>query len=1395
MHKHNILLLMEYTFLRDIKDTERQRYNQLIYSSVQHLPFTMANTLQMFYDKLGEEDYGKAKDHAIEFAEISVQWMSSYMLIRLIENGRIINKYHEKLFNVVNKIDNKRPLSFGDWVNDIFTPLSHAMFEDLADDEFTKSLAKHLFKNKVTILLGSKKEPSVVKIRNDYKAHATTLSSDIYRGVVYTLEPLIISLLEATEPLHKYEYISHIIDGDGNSKYLSLSGTKTTTTEAIDGIEPNHYYVIEHSENGDKLHDIFPLIHCSDEGYVYVFQSLDTDVWYDSANVNAIRVQHDLYNDEFDALLQNVVPSFDISRDLNWDEIQVIMSEESQSYLSRIYKEKKYNRELFIERKQLSDMLHKFYDSDKNLFPLLGEAGQGKTNQLCYWVEQHIEHKEGVLIFNSSDFSVMSLDSRIRNIFGFSKRRDISRLISDMHCKAKQNNRYIYVFFDAINECLSYFDNADEPGPLALYNELKRIFIQEEYTNIKLLFTCRNYSWKTIFSKTAEIDGEKFYYGENRDLQVMRGFTDEELHKAYDVYSDLYQMKTSFCNLSRMAHVRLKDPLVLKIASINYLSEKLPDNIHDYTSITLFDKMYNDIKRSYAGEKQCSIILLLGEYILSKYENGTSADSISEEILKKAYHDKQSPLHELSRLIYKNDSSTIAYIELINKPERPILRMVDLVGSDSKNIQFIYERFLEYIMARVFIKRHRSKLNHDEPIAAEVFLKELSIAKQANVVFMGMMRNAIIMDAILTHNYSTILTLARDHSDDFETMSLVTDVCNTLIRENYEDEIFSLIECMLDEQIDNGNNIIKEFNSIIKKIDNNLADNVLIARYKELYAKLSPILRLRNMASLSTINGLLLSDYFNEGLYKRDPFELVWRLICDPIEDVGNDTCMYIYYLNNRHYTLEYSPLKENLAERIAREMYDCIKSHSLISNLAVGKLRKRTITFLVAAVRITTILIIDAMMSGEAENRERVNSLIGDIRDIMSYLTFRWILIRIVMPFIQIIMRKQITFQSIYVNNAMEYQAYWEEGTIPEEGGNNLWDKGSLAECTKFISYATCDKKEQERLEIEFKEYADKLCSCYHLGDSFSFFTVERMLIIMGARKWDNIRELFMERIFEECRNDEWFDYSQMSLLYVLFQIGINKDYNDELLALYERECEDWTLRCRGIFRSRNSYKANPKGYYKRNVMSWYGAIYCNYAGDGKALDGDSRCVPLFYKLIDKAIDERDKELLFHLIENISELVCDFGFKYAALDLLGYMLSRIDSIELLNAIDSVEIDRDGIYSSDMISIVGNVLSTIKNYYPDIVDSFIQRELSTLKFPGVSRYREDILNYNPSGETMSDLLTHKFGKFVVWALLNESAINDFAKQAISGVEGTKNCFEWYDKTVRLGFKSLFNVKL
>jgi len=1361
-------------FLNIYTETEMIDYEKLLEQSIAHLPYTLSFPVENAMTAIDQQQYGKAMNHMLDFFEISIPFVS-FVFLRLLQGKSDQNQQIQKILEAyVNKIDQKRPLSLGDWLNELLNPLLLTAIKFMSENPLTASFEGSIMEKRKNILLGDKHTPSIVQIRNEYRGHSTTLSEGIYCDVVTQLEPRFIKLLEALRPLT-------------SCKYDIREGT----------------YAIIYDETPCWRIDLYPLVFTNDKDYRYVFHTLkDEHACYLSSNENAVTLATYDMNAAIDKDLQRILPSFDIAKNLNWMEIIHFMQEESARYLDRVYAEKKYNRELFVEREKLTQTLHTFWNSDTIVFPLTGEAGQGKTNQLCYWTEQLIADNKPVLIFNSSNFADCTLDNMLKFTFGYNYRKDITRLLDAIHEKAVENNQPVYIFFDALNECLKYAEAEENvEGPLALYQAIRRLFCTSDYTHFKILLTCRVYTWKNVILPIIK-DNDTVLFTTDDEGGMVRGFDREETERAYVIYQQLYQMHTPFTELDRRVTLRLKDPLILKFTSANFLGSNLPSSPERYTSLSLFSQMMDSIGNSYAGNRQREILERISDYILDLYMKGFPVDGLSVEDLKIAFTDPASELHHLAQLIYKKDGISIAYAELLNKADRPILKEVcrsDQHG-DHHYIQFVYERFLEYVMGDALLRVGYQKFGNDRPLPAAFWVDVLK-GISPNVVFMGAIRNALIKNSVYHGDFSTLIDLEYQWGEDYTILSLATETINTMIRENFEDELFKLMLQLLDSRTEELP-LIESFNNVVKAILSNQADNQVIADHKRLSEQLAPTIRLKKLASVSIVNGILLTDYFNENLYRHDAFELLWKVMLDPIYDIRNDACMYTYYLSNKRYTLEYTPLQENLTVHIVKEMYQNIKTRGLIRNFALKSHRANAMIYLETASRLCVLMIIDHSRYDDERSKEIVSDMLNELRSIFRYLTGNLYFIRLFLPVFQIAMKRQITFQSDYVNNAIEYQTFWDNDTFKDNAYHQIsWNRQDINELMSFSHHFERfgyhnDSPECRAEEQRFATFQEKILSAYKTGDSFSLFVIERMLVVMGVSRWENIAPI-VERFFtDEFRQAPWFDYCQMSMLYVLYQLGYNApEQIDQLLRIFADEAVDWTCRNRGLFRGRRSERANTKGLYKRNLMCWYAVVYCSHAGDGVPLDGDERPVPRFYELIDKAIDTNDKELLYHLIENISELITDIGYIQTALHLLKHILIRYDTQAKVDALNAIRLDREGIYQYDLVRLVGNIFSTAKNYDSQVIDLFIQREIVGLSFPGVNTYREEILNYHPSGEDLSDLLTHRFGNFLMWGLLNVGAADDFAIEAIAASTQTKDSFAWYEQCVKIFIKHFFGVKI
>ena len=1290
------------------------------------LPISLAHPLEQYRLQREAGVYSKAMNYALDFFEVSAQYLS-VVLLGLVRDAQ--TEPHPQAVFVVNKIDTKRPLSFGDWANDILPKVVLAAKDVLPDEPLTKGLLT-VATSKRNLWLGSKKEKSLVQIRNEYKGHGTTLAESIYEEVVSQIEARVDELANAISVLAQYE----------------------------EKAEEGHFYITSPEK---RTIDVYPLLHQSEKGYIYVFQTLkEEEVSFISSDEHAVTKVIDSLNPAFDRWMQAIVPAFDIAKDLNWSELRQCMAAYSQDYLDRMYAEKKYNQELFVERDNLAAIFKAFGSSDDRFLPLLGEAGQGKTTQLCHWTEQLIESEDAVITFASSEFAEQNLEQRLRAIFEVSRKKDIHRALETVSGKATEAGRRVFILFDAINEVLTYpTTEAGDSGALAIYKDIYTLFGSHELGAFRVIFTCRNYTWQNEL-RPQQKQQDMSLFSKLGEEATVRSFTDSELSRAYTIYQDLYQMDTRYEAIARKNIIRIKNPLILKIVCTNYLGYSLPEDNKEYTSIALFGKMVYDINHSYAGNRQVEILREIAASILDSYESGTAQDSIALDW-------------------FGEKANTIAFKELLNKPERPILRLV----KDEK-VQFIYERFLEYMLAVTYFERETKRLAPDEPIKAKVYVDTMAKAA-VNEVFISTLRNVLIMDYMRTQNPQTIIRLASDYSDNFTIVTLVTDVLNTLVTENYEASLFSLLRELLTYTEDDLRETITHYNAVTKIIEKNKADNETIAQFKELSASLAPLMNRKRMAAGTLINGVFMTDYHNEGLYDHDPFELLDIVMDDAITEIKDNVCLMIYYASNKSYTLSYSPLKENVTRQIVAHMYDYIHQTPLVG-LVKGSRRKRVMTFLETGTRINILLIIDRVLAGDDEAAQasgiQVSDIFDDITAVAKHLTANFTLFRIVLPFVQLVMRRQVLFQSDYVNNVIEYATYWETHAI------------DLAAIAPFAYLYSKQGQPDAPTAEQWKEWIPKVIEAYKSGDSLSYFAMERLLIIAGMADYKNVEPIVQSLRTGSNRETEWFDYSQMSFIYVLYQLGLKMPtLPKEVEEMLTEWCVDWTLRCRGWFKGRNSYKANPMQLYKRNVMTWYAMVYCVRYGDNR--DPEGKSVPAFRQLINQAIETRDKELLVHLLNNISELVADSGYIYTSLDLLLSVMEQIPNRKILDEFETNANPRYPDTQESIITLIGKILGTAKNYFPAQVNAFLTKDIISLTFPGIGDYKDEILGYNPGGERLSDLFTHKFGNALIYTLIHEEAIDDVVVQSLQATRKADDSFEWFELVVKIVFNKMFNLHL
>jgi len=1053
---------------------------------------------------------------------------------------------------------------------------------------------------------------------------------------------------------------------------------------------------------------------------------------------------------------------------------------ETKTFIGQMKKEK-YNPELFIARKELLSGFEQFMADEQNrAFVLLGNAGSGKTNIVCNFTEKVVEHKDIVLTFYAKVFTDFTLESKLKEIFNEPKIK-VAELLENLNKQAKKEDKKVLFIFDAINECLNYNIKKGElqeyDGPVKLIQDIDKILVKEKLTNIKVIITCRTYTWSEAIESQEHSLNRGLYFttkdmqesiGEDKEI-ILSKFSYEEFDEVYPKYKEKFELLTTQEEIQepryRMTKERLLDPLILKTASKDYKKRVLPTDIVELDSISLFEAQLQQLAKSEGAKQQLSIL-----NAFTKYLKSIRGDAIKIHKLMDAYEDEFDAMHSLAKRLLKNEHGDNSY-QLSLLIDAGILRIEH--STKYEELRFVYERFHEYMLARLFIDEESEKLKKETlPIPAKIYIKDLEEAKDY-VVMWGALRNALIMDYRRTKELlnsergdsSTIIELAGNES--FAIEALVVDALKVLVNENYND-VYELIEELLIIRNPHIKADIKEMDkleAVMEEEGDSDKAAILHSKYKNMAQKIAPEINKCKVA-VGTIYLVFKSEIYSKSLYSEDknPFNLLWKSMKNEIAYVRDYVSLYIYYI---------AKYDQSIGQKILNTLNESI----LDTNLLKLVWKEKDEPLLEPAARLSLLLLVEAWLKGGKED-PFVQEIYTTWDKILKKLTFGHLLTRIAQPFIKLLLKRQGKVQTEYVNNGIEYQHFWEKEETKE------WNKEVYDELVEYLDGS----------KNGFENFHKNVYAGMMSADSFSFFLLERVLISQGVKDWAAIKEL-VAKVYNASEN-QYIDYIQMSLLYTLFHTMEKSEViGDDIFNTYEKYMLEWTRRCKGYFHAHYDNKANNGNKYKQYTLNWYGAIYCKKYGDGMCAPQDEYSVPVFRDVIEEAFYAQDKDLMFYAIENIAVLVSDFGYYKTALDLFEFILGLFKTesdIEKFAVGTDVEVEH---YDVDLRVFLSTVIVTIKNYFPKEVEKFINNDLAQTNFPEFEKFREELIRANEVHENFGDLITHKVGNFMVRGIVFDTDIRGFFTNIFHESNKSKNYIEWIDKVIVHILRTIFNVKV
>lgn len=1008
----------------------------------------------------------------------------------------------------------------------------------------------------------------------------------------------------------------------------------------------------------------------------------------------------------------------------------------------------KYNIESYIERSAFTQF--KKEQKEEKIMFLLGEAGMGKTNEMCHLIEQSDQAKNAQYFAFNSQVLDNKIDFLLLNMFvdaGFNQ-KDISieAILNKMNKFGVETNTQFYFLFDAINEATSYpiMDERFKAYPtLQLLKDLHRLFMKEEYSQFSLIISIRSTPFEHLKNRIAT---ELYLDFSQTPIFSLEQFTNQELLSIYERYKKQYDIQTSIEKFKSVEFSRIRSslasPLLFKLVVQGYEGGSLPEHIEKYDFVEIVRNLMS--KNLYESNFNAYELLLrltatfrkrhIDNLDISRVIGSNDEELIS---LKKAFITENGKISESSDILFRDN-----YLKFNN-------------GA----IRFVYEKVQEALFEISFLTEYESQFERDI-IPAKIYEDlVLSQTLEYDVVSYSYLCNACTNNFLRTKDSQCLKDLVQHPSERVQTLALM--LLSKLSHIGYESTSHSLVKDML------------------KADEPEIVDSALkaISVFYSLYSNAEEFEQVANTKKSPT-------EYF------------IYLFFHHSNDKVLNKAGVQLYniILQNPH-----------LCDLIMKELF-------------VGFLKGKVINinYLMHLGLLSFIVSIDVLVNENRpieERRAYVNKLIlKNWRKIWEKMfttnsrfyhpnfvksskymglipaSLRNPLLRFG---IKLAMLKYFNIQTDYTNNLKEYDHFWKKISLKTKEGK--WSKRSFSHISEFFD---------TQKELDEKD-SDLILEGIKSGDVFSFMMIERLLIIRGLHNWPELKNITTQALEFDESDTDYMDYIEMSHCYIMFHV-IDKTHQEQWTEQIEGEAFDilgktvykWSKRTYGRFRTPYIDEVNTNyGVYKQFVINWYIVAACKKAGGDKY---SLTHIPVITQLIDEvmASKNKDRDLLFYIIENISLATTNLGKIYTSLALFDYVVSKINTEALVNEFN-LEKDVSEYKDKKIDEYLVSVLNTMKSFFPEETAQYEADHLCLLAEKG-NVLANSILSksrvISVMEETLGSLLTSRFGNFFVWGL-GEEGIRNFFVSVLKKAEKRKNDKDWAFMCIQHAFKDLFGYKI
>ncbi len=351
-----------------------------------------------------------------------------------------------------------------------------------------------------------------------------------------------------------------------------------------------------------------------------------------------------------------------------------------QKNFNTAFEKLKKANELLTGLKTVREEIYKYY---YHCFILIDRAGGGKTNLMCKMATKLAKIAPTILYFGKENFVIANLIQKTKKIVSDILNIDEKTAMEKLDQILEEKGNFLHIFIDGINECRNIED---------MENNIFSFLEWSKEHRIKVTMTCRDIYWKFFDSDKWEQFTFKKKYNE------LYQFSKSETDNAIKLYLEHYKIK---CTLKENAYESCKHPLLLRF----------------------FCEAYNDPN----GQKlvlgtisNIRLIKLFDRYLIKKLDEirkilrHSEPEKIKDFLLALTNHLFSS----CSTFINSGDIQSITGIEDTVTSDSIYFRLrdEDIILEEEpgdiiseKKVVFVFEEFMEYLIATSFLKESQKQ--------------------------------------------------------------------------------------------------------------------------------------------------------------------------------------------------------------------------------------------------------------------------------------------------------------------------------------------------------------------------------------------------------------------------------------------------------------------------------------------------------------------------------------------------------------------------------------------------------------------------------------------------------------------------------------------------------------